>query len=654
MAKKTAKAKKTKKKKSKVSIFWRLCRWCLILAIWGSIALGGVIFWYAKDLDEITQSASFDRRPSLTVKASDGTTLIRYGESKGANLDVSELPPHLINAVLAIEDRRFYDHPGIDVWGITRAMITNVMKGRFVQGGSTITQQLAKNLFLTHQRKLTRKIQEAILAIQLERELTKDQILSAYMNRVYLGSGTYGFEAAAQLYFGKSAKNVSIHEAAILAGLLKAPSRYSPHNNLDKAKNRAKTVLKAMEDAGFIDKDSLSEADMSISLPNRQTRTNSNARYFTDWIIDGVSDIVGEPNTDLIIETTLDKNLQSSAHATLKNAIDTTDQMQFVSQGAIITLRPDGAVLAMVGGYDYNRSQFNRSIQAIRPPGSAFKPFVYLSAIEKGWSPSDKIMDSPITTGQYRPKNFADQYYGTVDLETAMAKSLNTATVRLAQETGIQNVIATAKRTGIISPLQRDLSLALGSSGISMLELATAYAVFANGGHRIFPYAITKITDQNGRVLFQRKPITNHQRIIRKSDVKKLSFMLQSVINNGTGKAAKLTFPAYGKTGTSQDNRDAWFAGYTSSVVTIVWLGNDDNSPMRQVTGGGLPASIWKNVMAKANDTYTPQSLKSSNQIAPSAQDNGKNFSNMLQRLFSNDNLPTPSPRQNDYSTLNE
>lgn len=649
-----AKKANTKKQKKKTPLFWRLLKFGILLSIWGGIVITAIVFWYAKDLDQITQSASFERRPSLIIQAADGSTLARYGETKGKNLDVSELPPHLIHAVLAIEDRRFYDHPGIDIWGITRAMGTNVIKGRFVQGGSTITQQLAKNLFLTHQRKLTRKIQEAILAIQLERELTKDQILSAYMNRVYLGSGTYGFEAAAQLYFGKSAKAVTIHEAAILAGLLKAPSRYSPHNNPDKAKERAKIVLAAMEEAGFINRANLTDQDMRIALPNKQNKNDTNVRYFTDWVIDGISDIVGEPNIDMIVQTTLDKTLQNQAHATLKQAIDSADDMQFISQGAIITLRPDGAVLAMVGGYDYNRSQFNRVLQAVRPPGSAFKPFVYLSAIERGWNPSDKILDSPITRGEYRPKNFADQYFGTVDLETALAKSLNTATVRLAEETGIENILSMAKRLGIISPLQRDFSLALGSSGITVLEMATAYAVFANGGHRIYPYAITKITDKNGRILYQRKEIEKHQRLVRKSDIEKLSFMMQSVINNGTGKAAKLPYPAYGKTGTSQDSRDAWFAGYTNAAVSVVWLGNDDNSPMRKVTGSGLPALIWKKIMLNANAKYIPQEFISGNKQPPDAQNKDSGFSNMLQRLFANDNTAAPNHKQRNYSTLNE
>lgn len=652
-----AKVKGTKKKKpttkSKVkkrSILFKLTRWCFVLSIWGLLFLAGVLLWFAKDLPDITEQASFERRSSIVVKASDGSVIGRYGESKGKNITVDNMPPLLVQAVLATEDRRFYSHPGIDILGISRAMMTNISRGRFVQGGSTITQQLAKNLFLTHQRKLKRKIQEALLAIWLERQLTKDEILSAYMNRVYLGSGTYGFEAAAQLYFNKSARDVNLREAAVLAGLLKAPSRYSPHNSIELAKKRSDVVLNAMKDAGYIsDEDTADQAAMALILPHRVSNAESNIRYFTDWVIDGLDDLVGRPDMDLIIETTLDARLQKNAQNTLVNAIDQADDMQFVSQGAILSMRPDGAIIAMVGGYDYGQSQFNRVTQAKRSPGSAFKPFVFLAAIEKGWDAKDKILDSPITTGEYRPKNFAGQYYGTVDLETAMAKSMNTATVRLAQEIGIKSVMNTAKKVGIISKMERDLSLALGSSGISILEMGTAYSTLANGGYRVFPYTITRITNSNGRVLYTRKNNISHQAIIRSKHVKELSFMMRSVINNGTGKNAKLPFPAQGKTGTSQDSRDAWFVGYTDKMVSVVWLGNDDNSPMRQITGGGLPASIWKTVMMDGNNRQPDVAISGQ----PHDQDTG--FTNMVGRLFSNDNDAPPRPkRKNDYSNLNQ
>ncbi|MGH1456909.1 MAG: transglycosylase domain-containing protein [Alphaproteobacteria bacterium] len=641
--------KTTSKRNQKKSLIMRLIRWVFILAIWGTLFLGGVILWYAKDLPDITKAATFEHRNSIIVKSVDGQILARYGETKGQNLNVKDLPDNLIHAVLATEDRRFYSHFGVDPIGLTRAMATNVIKGRFVQGGSTITQQLAKNLFLTHDRKITRKIKEAILAVWLERELTKDEILSAYMNRVYLGSGTYGFDAAARLYFDKSAKDVNLHEAAILAGLLKAPSKYSPHNNLDLAKERAQVVLGAMIDARYIKKSDMTETAMALALPHKKSANGKNTRYFTDWVIEGVDDLIGHPDMDLIIETTLNANLQDSAQSILTGAIDTAPEDYFVSQGAILSMRPDGAVITMVGGYDYGQSQFNRTTLALRPPGSSFKPFVFLAALREGWHYDDTILDAPITEGKYRPKNYAGKYYGEVTLEQALAKSMNTATLRIAQDIGVSNIKKTARDLGILENLNNDMSITLGSSGIPMLQIATAYSTIANGGHRVYPYAINRITNgDNGRVLYERKTQKSYQSIINGKNIAELSHMMASVINDGTGRAAKLPYPAYGKTGTSQDNRDAWFAGFTDKVVTIVWLGNDDNSPMRKITGGGAPAQIWRNVMLKAHPSQPNLNFPKNN-----INENG--FSNLLGRLISgNQSSPRPDNSRSPYGNLND
>lgn len=648
--KKKSATKKKKQVKQKPSLFMRLCKWMVVLGLWGAIACTGILLWFAKDLPDVTAQATFERRSSIIVKASNGAVIARYGESKGQNISVNDVPEHLVQAVLSIEDRRFYSHPGIDPLGITRAMITNISKGRLVQGGSTITQQLAKNLFLTHQRKLKRKIQEALLALWLERELTKDEILSAYMNRVYLGAGTYGFEAASQLYFGKSAKHVTIREAAVLAGLLKAPSRYSPHSNPELAKKRSDVVISAMVDAGFLKKSELTDEQLAFNLPQKPLKSGQNYRYFTDWVVDGLDDLVGRPNIDMVVETTLISPLQNHAQNTLKQTIDNADEMSFVSQGAILSMAQDGAILTMVGGYDYRKSQFNRTTQAIRSPGSSFKPFVFLTAIEQGWDPDDTILDEKITEGSYRPKNFAGKYHGKIELTEALSKSMNTASVRLTQEVGIGNVLKTAKKIGIISPLERDLSLSLGSSGVSVLEMGTAYTTLSNGGYRIFPYAITRITENNGRLLYARKKPKSYPHTIRTKDVSKLTYMLQDVIQSGTGKRARLPFPAAGKTGTSQNNRDAWFAGYTDKMATIVWLGNDDNSPMRSITGGNLPAMIWRDVMMFGNNKVSAASFEKSD----TDQDN--RFSTVLKRLFSSENKNTPPTpkRKNDYSNLND
>ncbi len=642
--------KKRSPKKKRPSIFMRLFKWLFVLGIWCGVILAGVFVWLAQDLPDITKSATFERRASIVILASDGSEIARYGEVKGKTLTVADVPPHLPQAVLAIEDRRFYDHPGLDIWGISRAMMTNIYRRKFVQGGSTITQQLAKNLFLTHERKLKRKIKEAMLAVWLEQKLTKDEILSAYMNRVYLGSGTYGFEAASQIYFGKSASDVNLREAAVLAGLLKAPSRYSPHNNPKLAIERSNLVLAAMVDSGFIQKEDIPDDTITLTLPNKKNDIEESARYFADWVINGLDEVIGTPDMDLIVETTLDIKLQNKAQTTLINAIDNADEMQFISQGAILAMRPDGAVIGMVGGYSYAQSQFNRVTQAKRPPGSAFKPIVYLTALEKGWNKQDKILDAKINEGEYRPKNFGDKYYGTVDLETALAKSMNTATVRLADDVGIGNVMATARKVGIISDLNRDLSLALGSSGISMLEMGIAYSTFANGGFQIFPYGITRIRSQDGRVLYTRKTPKSYVPVIGRNNASELSIMLQSVVNNGTGRNAKQMFPIHGKTGTSQDNRDAWFAGYTDRMVAIVWLGNDDNSPMRKVTGGGLPARMFKDVIGSGNATQQavnfPKNQKSSS-------DDGS-FSNLLGRLIQGGEARQSQRKQGHYSNLND
>tara|TARA_R110001592_G_scaffold20926_2_gene84544 strand:+ start:6310 stop:8265 length:1956 start_codon:yes stop_codon:yes gene_type:complete len=646
--KKTPASKKSKKSAPKSpSLLARAFKWLFILGIWGLVFLSGVVLWFAKDLPDVTQSATFSKRASIVIMASDGTEIARYGETKGETIDVADLPPYLPQAVMAIEDRRFYDHPGIDIWGISRAMMTNIYRGHFVQGGSTITQQLAKNLFLTHERKITRKIKEAILALWLERKLTKNEIFSAYMNRVYLGAGTYGFEAAAQLYFGKSAKDVNLREAAVLAGLLKAPSKYSPHNNPKLAKERSDLVLSAMVDAGYIKQSDITDQELKLTLPNKKTDDQQAARYFADWIMNGLDEVIGTPDMDIVVETTLDAKLQNKAQETLTRAIDSADKMQFVSQGGILVMKPDGAVLTMVGGYDYGQSQFNRVTQAKRPPGSAFKPIVYLTALEKGWHKQDEILDARITEGEYRPKNFGDTYYGPVDLETAMTKSMNTATVRLAKDVGIGNVMETARRVGIISDLNRDLSLALGSSGISMLEMGIAYSTFANGGFQVFPYGITRISTQDGRVIYNRKQPKSYVPIIARDHNSELSIMLQSVVDKGTGKNAKQFFPVHGKTGTSQDNRDAWFAGYTDRMVAVVWLGNDDNSPMRRITGGGLPARIFKDVVGYGNARQTPSDFPTNDNTGSSS------FSNLIGKLLKGGEAKQQH-RSGNYSNLND
>ncbi|MAE50939.1 MAG: penicillin-binding protein [Micavibrio sp.] len=593
----TVKKRASGKKKS---ILGRLFKWAFVTGLWAAIIMGGVLAYYASELPDIAESASFERQSSITILDVRGEVLARYGEIKGNSVDIADIPPHLIQAVMAIEDRRFYSHFGIDLLGLARAMIVNIQAGGVVQGGSTITQQLAKNLFLSHERTLKRKIQEAMLAIWLEHELSKDEIMSAYLNRVYLGSGSYGVDAAAMLYFDKPVKDITLRESAIIAGLLKAPSRYSPRRNPNLANERADVVLAAMVDAGYITDAQAKGLSNIPPLPPQKPGSANSVRYFTDWVVDGLDDLIGTPETDLVIETTLVSDIQDAAKNAIQNNLAQYGTDLEVGQGAAIVMAHDGAVIALVGGRDYNRSQFNRITQARRQPGSSFKPLVYLTALENGFTPASQIMDEKITTGRYRPENFGDKYYGMVNLETALTLSLNTVSYQLMKDLGPQSVIETARRLGIISPLEADLSLALGSSSISPLELATAYAAIANGGYGVFPYAITKIRDDDGRTYFKRPDQTLTRRVADERAIRQLQVMMQNVVENGTGQRARQAFPVGGKTGTSQDSRDAWFAGFSDKLVAVVWTGNDDNSPTKGVTGGSIPAGIWSEIMRDA------------------------------------------------------
>lgn len=623
-----ARGKKTGTRKSKkTSLLGRVFKWILVLGIWASIGVAGLIAWYAQELPDITKQASFEYKTAITVKAVDGTVIARYGEIKGENLSREDLPKNLIYAVLATEDRRFYSHFGIDLIGLSRAMYVNARAGRLVQGGSTITQQLAKNLFLSRERTIKRKIQEAMLALWLEHTLTKDEILSAYLNRVYLGSGTYGVDAAARLYFEKPVSEITLREAAMLAGLLKAPSRYSPLNNPGLAKQRADTVLSAMVDAGYITEAEAHSVTKLPPHPNRKPTGAAAVRYYTDWVVDGLEDLIGTPEEDIIVYTTLVPDVQERAEESLTAVIRENGEEKKITQGAALVMRPDGAVLAMVGGRDYGISQFNRAVQARRQPGSSFKPIVYLTALEHGWRPDDMLLDEPITEGKYRPENFGGKYYGEVTLTEALTLSLNTISYQLIKAVGPDAVIETARRLGIYSPLDRDLSLGLGSSGISMLEMGTAYSTLANGGMAVYPYAITKITSKDGELYYQRPAAKSTRRVINPYQVDALTGMMRSVIENGTGQGANPGFPAAGKTGTSQDSRDAWFAGFTNEIVSIVWLGNDDNSPMKAVTGGSFPAQIWRQIMTGTRGRYAP--------INPSDFADSARFNAFLNRLLS-------------------
>jgi len=590
------KAKKTKKRESKQRnrLKGLCCKILLVLVITLAVYIG----YCFVTIPNIEQAIRRTRQPSTLITAENGNEIQSYGSVYSAIIMPDDLPQYVSQAIVATEDRRFYQHFGFDFISFTRAMIVNVMHRRYVQGGSTITQQVAKNLFLTSKKNIKRKVQELLLAFWLEYKFSKDQILALYLNRVYFGSGTYGIEAASNKYFQKSSYDLNLREAAILAGMLKAPSRYNPIASFEKANQRAKIVLQNMVNTGLITNEQKQEA-LNLHLGPEISDKVKGGKYFADWVYNDVNEILGERDEDVYVHTTLNQELQEAVEDILETVID-ENKSKNVTQGAIVVMDKTGAILAMVGGVDYRKSQFNRAAHALRQPGSAFKPFIYLTALQKGFKTDTYVEDLPITIGDWKPENIDKKYYGKVTLREAMQKSLNLATVNLSEKIGRSQTIANAKKMGISSKLINDASLALGTSEVKVLDMAAAYATLANGGYAVWPYGILEIFSRDGYEKYMRK-IDNTQRIIDSSDVENLNDMLEDVIKKGTGKRANLPFYVAGKTGTSQDFRDAWFVGFSNKAICAVWLGNDDNSPMKGVTGGTLPAEIWKKVMIVAH-----------------------------------------------------
>jgi penicillin-binding protein 1A len=596
---------------------WRrvLGRAAALAAIWGTVAGLFAFVYFAWDLPDIHRVTQAERRPAVTMLAADGTQFARYGDLHGDLVEVRDLPPHLVEAVLATEDRRFYYHFGIDPIGLARAVWVNWREGRVVQGGSTITQQLAKNLFLTPDRTLRRKVQEAMLAVWLEATYGKDQILAAYLNRVYLGAGTYGVEAAAETYFGKSATEVNLREAAILAGLLKAPSRFSPASNPRLAMERAEVVLQAMLDAGHVSAAEIEAIRNAPPTPRRKP-DGEGWRYYADHVGEQVRAILGPEHGDVVVRTTLDGAVQQAAERRLSAALAGPGAQANAGQGAVVVMGHDGAVRALVGGGDYGESQFNRATAALRQPGSAFKPFLFLAAVEAGMNADTLVDAAPIRIGSWRPENFESGHTGVMTLRDALAHSVNTAAVRLADQVGVERMRDAARRLGIERPLGQDLSLALGTSELTPLELTGAYAALANGGRAVHPYSVVEIRDPEGRLLYRREASPAGP-AASPGAVAEVNRMMMAVMEYGTGKGARLDRMAAGKSGTSQDHRDAWFVGFTGDLVAGVWLGNDDNAPMKRVTGGGLPARVWREVMTDAHQGRPPRPLPAVDAPAP-------------------------------------
>ena len=590
------------------SVLGKLVYTGIVLGLWGVIGLAGLIAYHASQLPPIDQIAVPKRPPNIAILASDGSLLANRGETGGRVVSIKELPPYLPRAFVAIEDRRFYDHFGIDPVGITRAVIQNVTRQGLAQGGSTLTQQLAKNLFLTPERSASRKIQEAILALWLEHKYAKDEILELYLNRVYFGAGAYGVEAAAQRYFGKPAKNVTLAEAAMLGGLVQAPSRLAPNRNLKAAQARAAQVLAAMEELGFAKSP---DAKVALAQPARLygNRGGGSSNYVADHVMDVLDDFLPKFDADIVVSTTVDPGLQAAAEKALVDELNAKGARYNVGQGALVSMKPDGAVRALIGGRDYAQSQFNRATTAKRQPGSSFKPFVYLAAIERGLTPDTVREDAPVRIGNWTPENYSHDYRGAVTLKEALALSLNTVAVRLGQEVGPRSVVQTAQRLGIASPLQANGSIALGTSEVTPLEMVGAYAAFANGGTGVIPYVIASIKSADSKVLYKRGA-GGLGRVVDPNAVGMMNAMMHEVFTIGT--ARKGDIPGWelaGKTGTSQDYRDAWFIGFSGSLVTGVWLGNDDGEPTKRASGGSLPVEIWKSYMTTALKGQPPVPL---------------------------------------------
>ncbi|MGI6245074.1 MAG: transglycosylase domain-containing protein [Pseudochelatococcus sp.] len=609
-------AAKRRRPRRRRSLVGMLFSTLAVLAIWGAIAVTGFVAYHFAQLPPIDTLTVPKRPPNIAVLAADGSLLANRGDTGGREVALKELPSYLPKAFIAIEDRRFFEHMGIDPLGVARALVRNVSAGGVSQGGSTLTQQLAKNLFLTQDRTVSRKIQEAILAVWLEQNFSKNELLALYLNRVYFGSGAYGVEAAALRYFGKPAKDVTLAEAAMLAGLVQAPSRLSPTRNPAAAQARAQRVLMSMAEMGFITEN---EAKGALMTPAEtvKPRGAGNANYAADYVMDVLDDFIGKAETDIVVRTTIDRAMMDAGERALTDTIAKKGAEAHIAQGALVALSNDGAIRALIGGRNYAASQFNRATAARRQPGSAFKPFVYLTALERGMNPGTVRVDEPVNIGGWQPRNYTRRYSGPVTLANALAHSLNTVVVKLAVEVGPKTVAQTAQRLGITSPLTANATIALGTSEVSPLELTAAYAAFANGGTGVVPWIIRDVRTPDGKTVYQRAPY-DLGRVIGEDDASMMNYMLHQAVTIGSARRGAIEgYEIAAKTGTTQETRDAWFVGYTSGLVTGVWLGNDDNSPTKNVSGGTLPAETWRAFMVEALKGVEPRRLPGSPWDAP-------------------------------------
>jgi penicillin-binding protein 1A len=630
-------------------LFRKLFYWCVVLGIWGAIGVGGLVLYYGARMPSATSWSIPDRPPNIKILAVSGDTIANRGLTGGEALSLENMSPYIPQAVIAIEDRRFYSHFGVDPLGLARAMLTNITSGRMVQGGSTLTQQLAKNMFLSPERTLERKVQEVLLAFWLEHKYSKDQIIAMYLNRVFFGSNSYGVEAASRRYFNKSARDVNLGEAALLAGLLKAPSRLSPARDPEAAEARAQVVLGAMREEGYVTDNEIKTA-MSQTPARAKSYWSGAQHYAADMVMAQLPGMIGDIKEDLVIDTTIDLDLEKKADEAITAQLEKDGTKSNASQAALVSIDGTGAIRALVGGRDYAESQFDRASKAKRQPGSAFKPFVYAAALEAGRSPLSVRNDAPVKIGKWTPENYDQKYRGEVTLASALANSLNTIAAQLVMEVGPDEVIKLARRLGIESELQSNASIALGTSEVTLVELTAAYAPFMNGGYKATPHIIRRISTADGKVLYE-NTYDNPPRVLEPAIVSQMNGMMMRVITEGTGKNARIPgWQAAGKSGTTQSFRDALFVGYTANLTTGVWFGNDDGKSMKKVTGGGLPAKAWSEFMTAAHAGLSPSPLFGTANgdplqggTQPVPQEGGDELFDIISRTLGTDERPADS-----------
>jgi len=616
--------KKSAKKAGFGRWIWRGIKLGLFLALLGIIVVGVFVAIARDEIDSFEDLKASPNGQMIRIRAADGSVIQTLGPSYGRWLTVDQLPDEMKDAMIAVEDRRFIYHPGVDPIGITRALWIRWQEGHFSEGGSTITQQLARNIYLNNRREVGRKLREMILALAMETRFTKDQILELYLNKVYFGGGAFGVDAASRRFFDHGAEELTLAEAAVIAGLVKAPSRYSPTADARAALGRARVVVGVMQDAGMITAAEAAEVKPAQVKLAIQPRQNS-VRYFTDWALPQLDVLIEEREKPIDIYTTIDLGMQRAAVASIQTHAPRG------AQGALVSLDRDGAVRAMVGGTDYATSNYNRAVTAVRQPGSAFKLFVYLTALEAGFRPDDKVVDEPIDIQGWQPRNSGGNYAGTISLRTAFTYSKNTIAAKIGNELGTGTIAAMARRFGVTTPVNTSPSMVLGTAETRVIEMTRAFASVSSGGKSVKPYGITKVTDIDGNVLYRKRPSKSLQ-LVQPYVAAGMTDLMQSAVTAGTGRAAQIGRPVAGKTGTTSSNKDGWFLGFSSGLTTGVWMGRDDAKAIPGLQGGRAPARAFASFM-KVATANRPVEKFATDAVYPERLEEDEEFEELIDGL---------------------